>query len=470
MHEGITTVPSCYVPTPPFRAFMADESPLIAVRAANGAGKSLSACHKLARNAIENPGTRHRLVGPTAGMRRETTDAYLAEILRPYLSSRSRYFEGTGWNLNSTIVLANGSKIELKAYSDPPQGQEGTHHLYTTVLDEVPTRAHYMANKGRAKQLIVCFTVQSKTPPDWLREEIEGKGSKSPLEGRTEHKTGWIQYVIPFTRENVPFYSDDEYDSKAGKYLGTEEEARRIWAAWESASQTRIFQGWHQGLVKTRDEILRLLGGGDKRIPVPVLRYSVDWGEGVGKQCQYLTFYDSGRFFVVHEWVSDGGHTPRHCAEQLKVALTEWVGPWPASLVHLLRQGDGTRPDSGIWGDINSGGISGAGLQVNIHLENCIRALAARSTGPGSQMGERLRVRTPSKKHGMKEAREIFADVAMHEGRFFVHDQCERLIRACRQYEGGDRDPNKDPIDACLYGIQDLLVDTRSVGPTNLRR
>lgn len=447
---------------------MSDESPLIAVRAANGVGKSLHACHKLAKNAIENPGTYHRLVGPTAPMRRATTDRYLAEILRGHLDPRCKFYPGTGWNLNGSIVLANGSEIELKAYSDDPQGQEGQHHLYTTVLDEVPNQAHFMANKGRCKQLICTFTVQTKTPPDWFRLEIEG-GDESPLRGRTVHETGWVQYVIPFEPRNVPFYSPARYEEKSGRYRGTDEEDRRIWAKWDSASSSRTFTGWGKRLERTPQQIRQMLTvetRGVRRMVVDAMRYGIDWGTGSGKQCQYLVLYSGDCFYVVHEWSSPGGHVPMDCARQVKVALEQWVGPWPASLYVLFRRGVGSRPDNGVWGDINSAGPTAAGRTLNVTLSTCLRQLAHAEAGAA----EMIKVRTPRKAQGWKEARELHADIAMLEDRFFVSTECPRLIRALKQYEGGDRDPMKDPIDACLYAIQDLLVTQDRLSDTQIRR
>lgn len=439
---------------------MSDRSPLIAVRACNGAGKTWHVCAKLAKRALAVPGSKHRVVGPTRAQVRETSALYLWQLLRPYLSRRSTYRPGTGWNLNNVIVLANGSEIQLSSYQDDPQAQEGRHDLDVIVLDEVPTPAHFWANKGRSRQLLLTFTVQTRVPPDWLKQEIEG-GERSPIEGRHEHGSGWTQYVVPLARENVPFYSDEEYERKAGRFKGTEEEQRRVWAAWESATEDRVLGGWSDRYVLSQKQILAALRDPQGRLRVDQVRYGIDWGTGTGKQCQYLILVARRRFFVVHEWIGGGQTTPTDCAAAFRDAIRGWLG-WPVGLHLMGRRG------WGVYGDANSAGPMGGGASLNLVLERAILNLA---NADGHRFDELpFRVRVPNKQGWAKDAREVACNHAMLEGRWFVREGLHRAIRAYKQYEGGDRDPQKDPIDAQLYAVQDLLLETRAPSDTQVRR
>lgn len=447
-----------FEPTPPLEPMVEDTAGLIAVRAANGAGKSFSVMYKLARAAVRTPGGRFRVAGPTRAQVRDVTGSYLWHFLRHHVRPDSRWSPGTGWNRHNTVCLPNGAEISLRSYEDPPDSHEGVHRLEIIVLDEVPTKAIYMANKGRARQLILSFTVQTKAPPTWLRDEIEG-GEESPTSGRTVHRTGYVQYVVPFLRENVPFYDDLEFEAKASKYRGTEDEGRRIWAAWESSSETRKFGGWRRSMIRSNAEIRRMLTDEHGRIRgITDVRIGIDHGTGVGKQCQYLVLVHgheprSKRYFVVHEWVGGGNTTPTDNAQGLKKAIDAWLGQGPAALMRISKA----------YGDVNSSGPAGAGVSLNMLTEQALARIYGLETLPFS-------IVAPRKDEGFKDAREVALNHAMLEGRVFVTDQAPRLIRAFQNYEGGPRDPDKDPIDAVCYSSQDLLLD-RGVGTSaQLRR
>lgn len=446
MLDALGRVPriTLYRPTPPLRAFATDESPQQAIRAANGVGKTLAACAKLARRAIARPGSRHRLVGPTRAQVRETSAYYLWELLRDYLDPRSRWSPGTGWNRNNLILLRNGSTIEVRSYEDPVTSHEGQHHLDTILLDEVPSMAHYWANKGRARVLLVTFTVQTKAPPEWLRNEIEGPPEArgpSPTEGRTEHRTGWVQYVVPLVRENVPFYNDLQFEAKVGKYRGTDEEARRVHAAWDSASETRSFDGWSPRMLLTRDEVLARLRDGDGKLRYDRARYGIDYGNG-RKQVQYLTLQKGPRFYTVHEYVGKPGATWTDHARGMLRGVERWLGRGEVGLRQLDR----------VVGDINSAGPAHDGDSLNHLFELALATVSGVDPLP-------FRVHAPaSKAEGALEAREIALNHAMLQGRYFVCDECVVLPRSFALYEGGAKDPHKDPIDGVGYSIQDLIL------------
>jgi len=443
-------------PSPPLAAMVADQSELIAVRAANGTGKSFSVMYKIARQAVRKPGTRYRVVGPTNAQVRDVTGLYLWTFLRHHVRKDSRWSPGTGWNRHNTACLDNGAEISLRSYQDPPDAHEGVHRLEAIVLDEVPPKAHYMANKGRARQFIVDFTVQVKSPPEWLRDEIEG-GEESPNNGVTRHCTGYTQYVVPFLRENVPFYDDLEFERKASKYRGTEDEGRRLWAQWESSSDTRKFGGWKRQLIKSNADIRRMLADENGRIRIADVRYGIDHGTGVGKQCQYLVLVTGNgrarRYYVVHEYVGGGATTPTDNAGGIKAACTAWLGEGIQGLSKIRK----------IYGDVNSSGPAGAGLTLNVLQERALAQLYGEQWSP-------VPIETPRKDSGFKEAREVALNHAMLEGRLFVSDQCPRLIRAFQNYEGHARDENKDPVDAVGYAIQDLMLASDDLVSVQVRR
>jgi hypothetical protein len=445
-------------PSPPLTRFQADASPLIAVRAANGVGKTYSVMRKLVARCLAVPGSRHRVVGPSRSQVRETTGAYLWDFARPYLDPRSAWYPGTGWNRNGTVLFANGSRITLSSYQDDPQVQEGRHDLDTVVLDEVPPRAHFEANKGRGKhQVILSFTVQSKSAPDWLRAEIEG-GEPSPVEGRTEHASGWVQYVVPFTRANVPFLDDVRFQRERARHLGTEAEGRRLNALWESMSDTRVLDGWSSKLRKSVADIRKMLTGPNGKIANVNAWYGIDYGNG-RKQVQYLCLHQQGRFYVVHEYTGKPGAMMSDNAQGMRDAIRTWLDHTDSvqGLQSLARPGNGVR------GDINSSGPAGGGEPLNLMMERHIALQYGLSALP-------FRIVPATKQNGYKEMREVAMNHAMLEGRFYVADCCPVLIRACQEYEGGPRDPHKDPIDAVGYALEDLLMVHRTASPQQVRR
>lgn len=441
-------------PSPPLRRLQSDDAPLVAIRACNKAGKTYAVMRKLAARAVSRPGSRHRVVGPSRAQVREVTGRYLWHYLQGYLHPSSRWYAGTGWNRNGIILLANGSEIQLSSYQDDPQVQEGRHDLDTIVLDEVPPYSHFMANKGRAQhQLILAFTIQSKAAPAWLRREIEGEESnpaESPTEGRTEHATGWTQYVVPLLRQNVPWMTEEQYDKQVRMFEGTDEAARRIHAAWEGTDEDRKFGGWSARLVRTPEQLVEELWVGRKSA-WDWVRLGMDHGSsGPGKQCVYLLFGRGGRYYVAQEWLGTGTTS----VPDIAVGIRDSLKAWNLDVRHL----------EAMFGDINSAGPAGAGQKLN----ELIGAELARLLG--IERLPRHGIQAPVKTGGWREAREAAINYAMLEGRWFVSSQCQHAIRAFGNYGGHPRDPLKDPIDAIGYAVQDRIVEVvRPPAPGILR-
>ena len=447
---------AAFTPSLPFRSLSVERSPMVALRAANRIGKTRHACWVVARRAIEVPMSRCRVVGPSRAQVRDVMGRYLWEFLRPYLVSGSVYRPGTGWSRNGVILLANGSIIQTRSYQDDPDTQEGD-ELDLVVLDELPPPAHLEANLGRIAdrkgQIIVCLTVQTSdtSKVERFRKRVEGE-DKSPTHGRTEHATGWVQYVVPHTRENVPWKDAETFELQVGKYRGTDQETKRVHGSWEGPSDARKFQGWASRMVLSRAEMLDRLRGPGGRVVVDEVLYGIDHGEGDGKQCQYLIFRKGDHYHVVHEWVGGGGTTPTMNAQGMVDAVTEWLGKGVAGIYRI----------SLAVGDINSAGPLGDGRSLNMMMMEALAKIYGTDESP-------IVIETPKKDAGFKDAREMAMAHAMIERRWWVIDTARRAIRAYQEYKGGSTDPHKDPIDAQGYAITQAML-TRQVAQVELHR
>lgn len=444
-------------PSPPFRELLTERNPLVLVRAANRVGKTRHACYLVARYMVDHPGARCRVVGPSRAQVREVMARYLNEFLGPYLAPGSRYYPGTGWNRNNTIHTRNGSICQVRSYQDDPDTQEGD-ELDLIVLDELPPKAHLEANLGRIAdrkgQIIVCFTVQTQDPArvERFRKAIEGF-EVSPVDGRTVHESGWVQFVVPHTRENVPWKDEETFERQVGKYRGTDQEATRVNGSWSGPNDERKFQGWEQRMVLDTDGIMqrvRALMGGKFRADEYL--YGIDHGTGIGKQRQYLIFRCRDEYFVLHEYIGGGATTPTDNAQGIKDAVEAWLGAGKEGLVRLHR----------IIGDVNSAGPLGAGRSLNWHTERALAKLYGLQRSP-------IEIETPTKDQGFRDAREVTINHAMLERRWWVHESCEGAIRAFQEYRGGNNDPFKDSIDAIGYAVTDSML-TETLDPVALRR
>lgn len=455
------TLLSTFRASPALQKFVRDESHKICIRAANGGGKTYHVIYALSRFVVDHAGVRCRVVAPTKNQLRDVSGRYLWHFLKPYVADGSYWKEGTGWNKFNTVVLANGSSIELKGYRDDADTFEGAHDLEICVLDEPPPLSVLEACR-RAKRLWLSFTAvgaNSHLVPDY-RKEIEG-GEESPVSGRTEHATGWVQYVVPMERENVPWMSPERYEAQVAKYKGTAEEPQRLHAAWSGVVLGRKFEGWHPryvlGIDAFRKRLVREEAG--KEIALwSTTRYGIDHGTGAGKQRQYLIFVvGSGRearYYITGEYVAGAGSTPVTNSAAMLTTLEEWLGPVDKE-PYL-----GLRGLNAAFGDINSAGPAGAGDQLNALMD---RSLQLQCDLPEMPFG---RIQAPIKSHGYKDARESALAFAILERRVWVLDECEYAIRAFEGYMGAPKDPHKDSIDAICYAIQDLLLEASTgAGP-----
>lgn len=426
------------------------------VRAANGVGKSLTVCYLVARLAVENPGTKYRITGPTRSQVRNVTGRYLWQLLQPggHLAHGSRWAAGRGWTRNNTVILANGSEIELRSYEDREGAAAGDHQIAVNVLDEPPPESKWHENAGRGIVIVAATMVERINPVGWLRDLVEGKEGERETTperqaGRYPMRTGWTQYVVPYTYEQVShFLTPSEYrDSGTLVHVGSVEEPQRVWAAWEGVATDGKFGGWSPALLISRPDLLDELRDDKGRARVDHVRYGIDHGTGDGKQRQYVVLVAGGelarrrRFYVVAEHVGRRNHVPLDHVRAMARALETWLGPqWYYS--------DALR----VFGDINSAGPLGAGASLNHMMEGALADLLGFDESP-------IRIESPDKTPTWKDAREIAINHAMTEGRWRVLEgAAPRAVRAFQVYRGGETDPHKDSIDALGYAVQDLML------------
>lgn len=379
-------------PSPPFAEFLArDDQHQVALRAANRVGKTRHAAFKLARRMVAQDGARCRVVGPSRKQTQEVIGRYLDEFLRPYLDPRSYYVTGKGWNTN-TIRLNNGSICQLKSYEDRSDTHAGD-SLDLIVMDEPPPRAHFAENQARVidrdGQFILAFTAVNR-PVDWLREIIEGDN-------------GWSEYVVPFRRENVPWYSDAQYDRMVAAFRSSPWQwAQRVDAEWSGVTEGRIFSGFTEKNVT-------------KRIPSYELSVGVgiDHGKVAGRQVGVLVAWKGSKVFVVDEYVSQWGTTPEQDAG--------------AILSMIKRQRLRPREVNLAIGDTN---VAGGGWRVNDLIEEAMRKQLNSRHAP-------FRIRGADKSAGSVDYGLRVVNHACYRGDLVVHERCTAIMDAMRHWQGG---------------------------------
>lgn len=405
-----------FVPSESFAPLLDRSNRLILCRAANRVGKSRHASWVAAREAIELPEqlgrpARIRIVGPNRMQVNNVIGRYLAEFLRGHLSDRS-YHNGRAWN-QPTILLANGSTIQLRSMEDDPQTHAGD-ELDLVIVDEVPKRAHFGENLARIGSLrgrMICVLTPVDRPCQWLREMVEAEGSP------------WVQIVAPFSRESCPWYSPQQVaehieNMRASAWTFSQ----RVEGAWEGVSDDRAIDGFTDDCVITDDP------GGTVDLMI-----SMDHGILAGKTVALLWAHrQNGISFIVDEWIASRAHTPEEVAEQ----LDRMVGRHGFRLVDVT---------SGV-GDINVSGHTGA--SINKELEQALAKIARRSRCP-------FRIVAPYKGRGSRDYGVRLLNYAFRRSDLKVHARCTHLIDALKHWQGkktGGDGLLSDRIDAARYG------------------
>lgn len=410
-----------FKPSPGLKEFYYDqESAFTCLRAANRVGKTFHACHKGAKFLIENPESRVRLVGPTKQQAQDVIGRYMASFLVGQLASGSYYVDGKGWNSN-TIRLKNGSICQLKSFEDHPNSHAGD-ELDLIIMDEPPTKPIFAESMtrlvSRDGKCVIALTPVGR-PVEWFRELVEADGSK------------WKQYVVAFTRENCPWYTEGQYQKQLDAIDSAPwERAQRLYGDWEGAETDRKFMGF------TEQNEIKTVPNGNWRVCL-----SMDHGEKMGSQIAHLILYNDNhshpQIIVADEYVSPKATTPEEDADYI---------------IDMLNR-NGVSPDSVdlAVGDINFGKT--AGVRINeLLLQNITRKLH-RKRPP-------FQITTPLRSQGAKEWSMRCMNHALRRNDMKVLAKCTFLKKGLKYWKGQERGKGSDvrhAIDACRYGVLAIL-------------
>lgn len=388
---------------------------LILARAANRVGKSRHASWVAAKEAIELPAikgrpVRIRIVGPNRSQVGDVIGRYLAEFLRGHLSDRS-YYTGKGWN-HSTILLANGSIIQLKSMEDDPQTHAGD-ELDLVVIDEVPKRAHFgenMARIGSVSGRIIVVMTPVDRPVAWFREIVEAPN------------TPWTQLVAEFSAANCPWKSPEEIAEHLENMRASMWQwSQRVEGAWEGVSDDRQLSGFTDDCVVTEDP------RGDLDLGL-----TFDHGVLAGKTVALLWASRGPESWVVDEWLSEAAVTPDEVA---------------AGVDRMLAK-HGFTPQDVSWavGDHNVTGHTGGA--INKELGQAFARLVRWRSPP-------FRISPARKGRGSVHYGVRVLNYAFRRFDLRIHARCVKLIDACKHWQGGKTGADgllSDRIDAARYG------------------
>jgi len=392
---------------------------LISVRAANRVGKTRHGAYMIAKRMVDGPGFRARVVGPTREQTHNVLGKYLAEFLRPYLSHKSYYIDGRGWNQN-TILLRNGSFCQLRSIEDNPNAHAGD-ELDLVLMDEPPTRAHYAENMARVisrgGQFILTFTAVNR-PVGWLRRILD------------ENESGWEQWVVPFLRENVPWYSDAKFNDMILVFKSSPWQwEQRVNAAWEGITEGRVYDGFNES--NATDKTPR----GDVSIGL-----GMDHGTVAGHQAVVLIAWRGQKVWVLDEYISTWGTTPEQDA-RLILDMLRRNGIKPGQVVRAV-------------GDTNYK----AGYRVNDLIENAMQEILHLDYPP-------FRILNADKSPGSVDYGMRVLNHASHRDDLSVHERCTNMHDTMRNWKGGRVSGSEDAklshiADALRYIVVDVLART----------
>ena len=365
---------------------------------------------------VANPNSRWRFVGPNRAQVQDVSGLYLAQFLQPYLHRKCYYLEGKGWN-TSTIILRNGSICQLKSYDDRPDTHAGS-SFDGVVLDEPPPKPHFAENQARTidrgGQFILAFTAVNR-PVGWMRRIIE--------------EQSWPQIVVPFRRENVPWYSADKYDAMVDVFRSSPWQwAQRVDADWVGITEGRVYTGF------TEENVVSRLPSGDVSIGI-----GIDHGTTAGHQAAVLLAWQGPRIWVIDEYVSEWGTEPREDAMAI-LAMLSRAGLDPYDVIRAV-------------GDTNLSG----GFRCNDLIQDAIKDKMGLKAPP-------FRIRNADKSSGSVDFGMRVLNHAASRGDFMVLDSCTHTLDSMRNWLGGRSFGTVDAklshmADAIRYILADILRD-----------
>ena len=424
-----------FVPSPPFEALERDTARKVLLRAANRVGKTRHCARLAAKRAINNPGHRIRVIGPTNRQTHTVLGAYLFEFLEPYLAPGLYYVEGEGINggRKKSLRLRNGSVVELRSLEDDINAHAGSsQHLI--VFDEPPKQNFYMENAARlvdtGGQMIIAATMVNRNVK-WLRTMVEGDEDSPTEEGRHVMGTGWVQYVAKFSRVNCPWYTVRQIEDWIETCRASAWQwAQRIEAAWDGGvSVGRRFVSFDE------DNVISGPPDGDWRVGV-----SMDHGEVAGHQIALLFYFTDVRIVFIDEY------SPSHATNPDEDAR--------AILSMLKRNGLRLSQVDLFVGDVNSAGKYFANRKVNEELERAFATQLGQSRKP-------IRIVIPDKTPGSVDWGQRCINAASSRGWLHVSGRCVHLLETMRHWKGS-RKGTEDALlshaaDAARYAITSAL-------------
>jgi hypothetical protein len=441
-----------FQPSPNFEPLWTETASRVLLRGPNRIGKTRHLCALAAQRAIDFPGSRVRFVAPTRNFVQTVAGRYLAEFLAGpdgesggHLHPRSYFVHEKGWNggMAKTIILANGSVIQLLSYQDPPSAHEGD-ELDMAVLDEPPPFAHLMATQTRlmdrpGAQLFIGATMVNRPDPA-LREMVEGP-DETPKEGRTHHSTGWVQYVGKLSA--CPWKTPAQIEAQLEILRASPwDYAQRAEGAWEGVTAGRWFNCFSDANCShTAPE-------GSTKVAL-----SFDHGEQRGRQCHLLAFYRGPKLWIWAEYRNvEGSTTPEKDVFATIKMLQEHRISWrkPGDIDYAV-------------GDTNTAGkgySDGTPRKINDVMEATFAEQSHRRTSP-------FAITVPNKTPGAKLWAFRMINYACDRGDLVVHPRCVGLLDTLRNWKGkstGDSDDAKlaHAADALAY----LAIGTLGETPT----
>jgi hypothetical protein len=403
---------SRFQPSPNFEPLWTETARRILIRGPNRIGKTRHNCALIAQRALDCPGTRWRFVSPTSKHVQRIAGAYLAEFLVGHLSTsspRSYYVRGRGWNGGHAkeIVLSNGSIIELLSYEDPVDAHEGS-ELDGVILDEPPPLGHLLANQSRLfdrrGQLIIGATMVNR-PVQYLREMVEGE-EPSPKSGRTQHESGWVQYVGELSIDACPWKSEEEI-AEMVEILGNSpwQYAQRVEGAWEGVTEGRRFMRF------TEANVSNIAPSGEVKVAL-----AFDHGTVVGHEHTLQAMWRGTKLWI---WAEHTNETAAPPPEQRAKEVTQM----------LKISGVPLRSIDFAVGDTNSAGAGYGGWRMNEALEHAFASQLNSSRVP-------FRIQYPDKSPGSKDWQQRCINYACARGDLKIHPRCTRLIDTMRNWQG----------------------------------
>jgi hypothetical protein len=354
------------------------------------------------------------------------------------LDERTTFDDVNGFSPTKSPVVRfkNGWTIRIKTTNQGALNIAGA-TIDVVLVDELTTPDVYRELQRRVMRragVIGLTLTPINAPGEWLQELVR-LGQVKDLHFRFEPAN-----TIPVgARDHLRLGDGTPMDAawmaaQRAKY-SPEVAAVILDGEWQTDHAGRELGGWSD----------HLLFGDDEPLPEMLeLGLGMDHGEGIGRECAYLVGWDGAVLWVLGEYVNTSAADEKADA----AGIDGMIRAWKLSLSDISRAR----------GDINSAGYTAGGLSVNDVLEREFTRLNG-GRRPFSIQGA-------DKVPGTVKKRAWRLNSAMLNERLRVHRACQRLIRACRSWRGGESEMDvwqghrvnrKDPIDALGYIAMDYL-------------